>query len=257
MALDNKPEQSPKGGEALEQITTIWSSLADPLHCVMRYGPALNSYFAALIPDRHDAEEAIQEFLLRFSDEGFANADASTGRFRDYLKKCARNAALSYWRKESKRRKREFPLEYAQTLRELSIPSDSEALEDDTWVAEWRTCVLERAWQALERREMNNPSGGMPLMILRLIVDHPREDSTALAKRAETLVGKPVQLDALRQRIHRARKVLAQLVVREVAETLKTPSALLVEEELNDLRLMPYIGRYLPKDWRTLRLPPA
>src|SRR5438105_15492605 len=79
----------------LDQITTVWSMLGDPAKFIMRYAPAIQRYFVAMIPNRHDAEEAIQDFLMRVMQSGFVKADAQRGRFRDYLRTAVRHAALA------------------------------------------------------------------------------------------------------------------------------------------------------------------
>ena len=76
----------------LDQITTVWSMLDDPSRFMMRYAAPIQSYVATLIHNRHDAEEIIQDFLVRVMNRGFAGATPGRGRFRDYLKTAVRNA---------------------------------------------------------------------------------------------------------------------------------------------------------------------
>lgn len=80
----------------LDQISTRWQTLNDPLQFVMRYAPAIHNYLCALLKNPHDADEVSQEFLLRVQQHGFANANPERGRFRDYLKKAIRNAGLNH-----------------------------------------------------------------------------------------------------------------------------------------------------------------
>ena len=87
----------------LEEISTRWSVIANPMTFVLRYGPAVRAYMAALLPDRHDAEDATQDFLLRtLRQPSFAPGNITRGRFRDYLKTTIRNAAIDHYRKRQR-----------------------------------------------------------------------------------------------------------------------------------------------------------
>lgn len=44
--------------------------------------------------------------------------------------------------------------------------------------------------------------------------------------------------------------MFAELLLREVAETLHSPTPELIEDELRETGLMPYIEPFLPADWR-------
>jgi hypothetical protein len=242
------PDSEPK--QRLDQITTVWSMLGDPAQFIMRYAPAIRRYFSALIPNRHDAEEGIQEFLLRVIKTGFTNADSERGRFRDYLKTAVRNAALAQLKRESARARKQQPMTHALASKEPEITVEQ------GWEQEWRQCVLERAWRALERHESRSSTGGLPHVMLRVVIEHPDEDSKTLASRAANLTKETISAESFRQRISRARKVLARLLVQEVAETLQNPTPDAVEDELLTLGLMPYVRHYLPSNWRTMGLLP-
>jgi RNA polymerase sigma-70 factor (ECF subfamily) len=255
MAL-NSPFGNPAQKLRLEQITTVWSMLGDPAQFIMRYAPAIQAYFAAIIANRDDAEEAIQEFLLRVTKSGFANATSERGRFRDYLKTAVRNAALAQLRKESARTRRRQSLP-VPAMAPTSSTADDETLEQE-WVGEWRKCVLDRAWRELERYEARHAGGGgLPHTTLRLVVEYPDRDSKALAVQATELTGERLNAEGFRQRLSRARRVFARLVLQEVAETLQNPTPDQVEDELVVLGLMDYVRRYLPPDWRVTGVLPA
>jgi DNA-directed RNA polymerase specialized sigma24 family protein len=250
----NSPFGNPAEKLRLEQITTVWSMLGDPAQFIMRYAPAIQAYFAAIITNRDDAEEAIQEFLLRVTKSGFTNANSERGRFRDYLKTAVRNAALAQLRKESARTRHRQSLPAPAPA---SASADDESLEQE-WVAEWRKCVLDRSWRALERYEASNAgSAGLPHTTLRLVVEYPDRDSKSLAAQATQLTGQRLNAEGFRQRLSRARRVFARLVVQEVAETLQSPTPDQVEDELVVLGLMGYVRRYLPPDWRAAGVLPA
>jgi RNA polymerase sigma-70 factor (ECF subfamily) len=224
--------------------------LGDPAQFIMRYAPAIRGYFSAMIPNRHDAEEGIQDFLLRVIKTGFTNADSDRGRFRDYLKTAVRHAALAQLRRESARVRKHEPIS-------SDLASKDEAVTvEQGWEQEWRQCVLDRAWRAMERHESRSGAGALSHVMLRVVVEHPDEDSKTLASRAAKLTKESISAESFRQRIRRARKVLARLLVQEVAETLQNPTPEAVEDELIALGLMHYVRHYLPGDWRTVGILP-
>jgi hypothetical protein len=223
----------------LDRITTEWSRLDDPSHFVIRYAPAVQKYLGAILRDPADVEEVAQEFVLKVVEKGFGHARPDGGRFRDYLKASLRNAALTHLRKRSAR-----PAGDPALLEEVAAPP-AEAAADAAWLAEWRGCLLERAWHALDAHQRSSP-GNLFYTVLRLTVDRPGEDSPALAARAATESGRPLKADAFRKQLSRARQCFAELLVREVADTVEPPSPERVAEELAELGLMEFVREYLP-----------
>src|SRR5262249_37881012 len=148
--------------------------------------------------------------------------------------------------------------ESARTRRRQSLPApapasssaDDESLEQE-WVAEWRKCVLDRSWRALEGYEASHTAGGgVAPTAIQPVVEYPDRDSKSLAAQVTQLTGLQLNAEGFRQRLSRARRVFARLVVQEVAETLQNPTPDQVEDELVVLGLMGYVRRYLPPDWR-------
>ncbi len=227
----------------LEWISTQWPLVHDPSHVVLRYGPAIRSYVQAIIPDPHDADEATQEFLTRILGAGFPNADPQRGRFRDYLKTSVRNAALTHLRR---RRSRE---QGGLDLDQVASPPEPGQESEEVWRTEWRRCVLDRAWSALDRHERKAPDSRY-YSVLRLAADHPNADSAELAARVVTRGGAALRPEAFRKQLSRARRFFAECVVREVAETFEDPTPDQVETELIDLGLHAFVRDYLPQDWR-------
>lgn len=236
MAADSGPESR------LDQISTRWHVVRDPAQFLLRYGMAVRRYLGALLKNPDDVDEVLQDFLARGIERGFVRTEALRGRFRDYLKATVRNAALSHLRKHK-------PVQGELALLELAAP-DAEPGADRQWEAEWRKCVLERAWQGLESHERRAP-GNLHHTVLRLTVEHPDEDSKGLAERASQLAGKPLRADAFRKQVSRARRLFAELLITEVGQTLDEATPEQVEEELADLGLMEYVKDFLPPDWRT------
>jgi hypothetical protein len=221
----------------LDEISTRWPLVRDPLRFVMRYAPAIRAYLERLLPDPHDAEDAAQDFLLKGILRGFVRAEPLRGRFRDYLKAAVRNAALT----SLQRRTTAAPGDAG--LAGLADPR-SEARADEGWMAEWRRCVLDRALQALEHHQQRAP-GNLFYTAVRLTLDYPEEDSVALAARAAALTGRPVGAAAFRKQLSRARRLFAELIRDEVRQTLQQPTPERVEEELADLGLLASLRAFL------------
>ena len=239
-----EPFQTDAGTKpALDQISTHWSLISDPAQFVLRYAPAIRKYLEALIKDPHDAEEVAQDFLLGGLQRGFLRTDDLRGRFRDYLKAGVRNAALMHFRRRKAAR------HGGPDPAHLPDRGAGRARAEAEWVAGWRQCVLDRAWQALEHHQDRAP-GNLCYTVLRLAADHPDEDSPALAARAGAQAGRPLRADAFRKQLSRARRLFAELLVQEVVQTLAEPTPEAVEEELAAVGLMPYVRAFLPAGGR-------
>ncbi len=247
-SLGPGPESSSRVPRArLDEISTAWSRIRDPLHFITRYGPALRRYLRAIIPDEQEGEDILQALALRVLERGFERATPERGRFRDYLRVSARNAALS----RLKARSRSKPAAEALDRLEATGPdADPFAAAERAWLDEWRRGILDRAWRALEAHESRTP-GNLFHTVLRLSVDHGDEPSDALAARCSRLAGRPLRPDAFRKQLSRARRRFAKLVVDEVKLDLADPSPDRVEEELVETGLMEHVRDFLPPDWRT------
>ena len=235
--------------ENLDEISTDWELIHDSGQFVRRYKPAIEQYLRALVKNRHDAEDILHDFLLRVLKHGFVRVHREGGRFRDYLKIAVRNAALNHLQRKVK------PTQGA--MKPLLVPAADlpQSATDQEWTAYWRQALLERAWKALQRHE-SRTSGNLAYTVLRLVLDHPEDDSEALAARVSESLGHPFRADAFRKQLSRARRLFARLLVIEVTRTLDCPTPEKVEEELSELGLMRYVRRFLPADWR-LRASPG
>jgi RNA polymerase sigma-70 factor (ECF subfamily) len=228
----------------LEQISTRWSLITDPAKFVLRYAPAIRRYLGALLHNPDDVEEVAQDFLLRVCEHQFTPEQVVRGRFRNYLKAAVRNSAVSFLRRRPRHRHDE------RLLRHLPGDDDPQAEATRAWIEEWRRCLLERVWEALEDYQRRSP-GNLCHTVLRLAVEHADDDSQTLAARAAERTGRPLRGDAFRKQLSRARRLFAQFLVREVAQTLEQPTPEQVEEELIDLGVLHQVQRFLPDDWRT------
>jgi RNA polymerase sigma-70 factor (ECF subfamily) len=228
----------------LDQISTEWALVHDSGRFVRRYTPAIRKYLSALIRNRHDAEDVLQDFLLRVLTHGFLRVKREGGRFRDYLKAAVRNAALNHLQ----RRTAPMPGTRPSPGRLAADPPPLAA--DRVWVAHWRETLLDRAWLALKRHQLHTP-GNRAYTVLRLAVKYPGAASQALAARVGAATGHPLRADALRKQLSRARRLFAQYLVNQVAQTLDQATPDQMEEELCELGLMGYVRGLLPPDWRT------
>ena len=223
----------------LVEISTRWPLIRDPVQFVMRYGPAIRKYLEALLHNTHDAEDVTQDFLIRGLLRGFVRTENLRGQFRHYLKRAVRNAALNHLQRQPARQAGDAG------SAELSDPHDAEAAAEQEWLAEWRGCLLDRAMQALDRHQRQVPAN-LFHTAMRLRLDHPQEDATALAARASTLVGRTIRAEAFRKQLSRARRRFAELLQEEVQQTLEQPTPERVLEELAELGLLSYVREFLP-----------
>ena len=221
----------------LEEISTEWQVIRDPARFVRRYLPAIQRYVAALIRNRHDVEDLVQNFFLRVTQHGFVRPSRG-GRFRDYLKAAVRNAALNHLRRNRAPKAVDFDI-----LQDYVVDK-TQAAADQVWANEWRKCLLERACRALEEHQSQSP-GNLFYTVLHVLVDNPLDDSKTLAARTSALIGRPLRAEAFRKQVSRARHLLEKLIVKEVAQTLDDPTPEQIKEELIDLALWEYIHDHL------------
>lgn len=226
------PKQ-PGGG--LTQISTHWPLITDPMKFVLRYAPAIRGYLQVLLPPSADVDEVLQEFLLSVLERGFAPDRVRRGRFRDYLIAAVRYCA---WRYLRRRKPRPLSAEQAERLLapEEAVPADAE------WLAGWRQCLLDSAWDTLECKQRQSP-GNWHYTVLKLTMDHPNADSTTLA--ARTGAEPPLSAAAFRKQLSRARGAFARALVDEVERTLERPTPEAVTEELAELGLLEFVRPYL------------
>ena len=71
---------------------------------VLRYLPAARRYVEALMQNKQDSEDLVQDLVVRLLAGDFAGADPQRGRFRDLLKVAVRNMVHNYWSRSNRRR---------------------------------------------------------------------------------------------------------------------------------------------------------
>lgn len=222
----------------LAEISTRWAVVCDPLQFVLRYAKAIQKYLTALVDNAHDADEIAQDFLLKMTQGKFDRVASDQGRFRFYLKQAVRNAVREHARK---RRPQLLP---DDVLDDLIAQQTADSFAEQQWVDEWRQCVLNRAWSALESHQRHH-AGNLFFTALQLTAKQPEADSAALAESIFRRTGRMISAAALRQQVSRGRRLLADLIRKEVAATLEHPSDEAVQDELSNLGLREYVAPYL------------
>jgi len=219
----------------LDQISTRWDAVRDPVRFVMRYAPAIERFLRVLVKNPQDAEDVSQEFLAGVFRRGFPPESNLHGRFRNYLIAAVRNAARAHFRGKTS-----ASVENAD-LDEIPDPHEPRSAADREWLNSWRQCLLDRVWEALENHERKSPDSHYHA-VLRLAADHPDADSQTLAHQAG------LRPDAFRKQLSRARRKFAKLLVDEVARTLALPTPPAIEEELIELGLISFVRDFLPAE---------
>jgi len=230
-------EDQPLGILRLDHISTRMASLEDAGLFVMRYGGAVQRYLGAILRDTDAADEVWQELVAGWLKRGCAATWPGRGRFRDYLRTSARNAAMTHLRKQNRVKTAELTDAMAATA--------ARELDDD-----WQKCLLDKVWRDLDAAERRG-SGNFVHTALRIYTEHPDQESTDHAVLASKRLSRPISADAFRQQVRRGKKQMAELILIAVAGTIADASAEDVEAELIELGLMAFVRDYLPGDWRT------
>jgi RNA polymerase sigma-70 factor (ECF subfamily) len=237
--------------ERLSQITTRWTMLVrahtDPAdaarsaQCALLdcYGGAVGRYLLGAVHDPDVAAELSQEFAVRFLRGDFKRADPGRGRFRDYLK-----TALSHLVADHYRARQAAPRPLPA---DVAAGNDPTTADDDPFLASWRAELLDRTWEALAAAHPTEHA------VLLARVTEPDLSSSALADLVAARLGKPLTAAAARKALQRAHGHFAELLVAEVAASLKVPddaragNPAELEEELRALDLLRYCGSALAK----------
>lgn len=235
-------ESGPKS--VLDEISTRWAQIGDPMQFVMRYGTAIRKYLVAILDRVEDAAEVEQEFLTKMVEHRFAGANPDQGKFRKYLKAAVRNAALMHIRRQRTAKKLES--DYAEHLE----ATGGQSTADTEYLDAWRRCVIDRVFTAMHREERAARDNSF-YTVLRTFLDHEGEDSAAHAARASQSLGRPLKPENFRKQLSRARRRFAELLVHEVALTVQLRSPETVEDELIETGLLDVIRDFLPPDWQS------
>jgi DNA-directed RNA polymerase specialized sigma24 family protein len=245
------PPSPPNGDLPLDfaAISTHASVLRDGNLLYRRYSDAILAYALRLLRNHADAEEVLLAVAEGMAEGRFSQAAVAKGRFRRYIQRAVRHAALNLKRKRARERGLLQRLwDRVRRPGRAEAPSvEDEFTEADTEI--WREAVLGRALGALEEYERGRQEQTHPNVyhtLARLLADHPGDDSEQLARRLGERAGGEYNAGQLRGIVLRMRKKLAELLVAEVVPQLDDPGYDAVLEELRDLGLLAYVGPYLP-----------
>lgn len=232
--------------QRLSRINTCWEQIRDAQddgqpdagraalwQLLERYGGAVERYLIGALRDEEAATELAQEFAVEFLKGAFGGANPERGRFRDFVKGILQHLIANHFRKANKRPGR-LPTEFA----EPAAGGPSVGAIDESFVACWREELLGRAWQGLADLEArtNQPYH----TVLKHKADHADESSEAMAAAMSARLGKPLSAPAVRKALQRAREKFADLLLADLAASLRNPGPDALEQELIDLRLYEY-----------------
>jgi RNA polymerase sigma-70 factor (ECF subfamily) len=194
-----------------------------------RYGGAVHRYLLAALRDPHAADDLAQEFALNLVRGAFHNVNPERGRFRDYVKTVLFHL-VSQYRQKLKRRGQPLSPESPE-ISHLAAP-----LEDPlaAFNESWRQDLLARAWEALAQTQPTFYE------VLRHRAAHPALASGPLAEQLSSRLGKSLTAAGVRQTLRRARERFADLLIEQVAHSLRSPAAEQIEQELRELNLLAY-----------------
>ncbi len=147
-------DAQPLGTLRLDHISTRMADLNEANRFVLRYGPAVQRYILAILRDPDAADETWQELMANLLRRGGASTWPGRGRFRDYLRMSARNAALSFLRTKNRRA-------VEGLVDDVAAPADR-GLEDD-----WQRLLLNKVWRQLDAVEQSG-SGNFVHTALRI-----------------------------------------------------------------------------------------
>jgi RNA polymerase sigma-70 factor (ECF subfamily) len=239
--------------QRLSQIATVWTILlqgnkgagdADTLAqaaVLERYQSAAYRYLLGAVRDPDAADELFQEFALRFVRGDFRRADPERGRFRDFVKTALRNLATSYHEKTAR-----HPAAFLEKPEDVAAERPPDDL-DAEFLSNWRKALLDRAWESLAALEK---PGGPPFhTVLRIRSEQPHFSSAEAARvlTAQLRPTEPFTDAGLRKVLQRARDMFADLLVDEVARSLRTSDLDRLEQEVIDLGLQAYCRRALQR----------
>lgn len=227
--------------EQLSKITTLWTVLRQahegPVEeagaarelLIRRYRGAVYRYLLRSTGDPAAADDLTQEFALGLLQGSLRNADPGRGRFRDYVRTALFHLVCRHYR-ENRKLPRPLPGDHPEWDSLAAPPEDFERQFDQGW----RDDLLARAWAALEKARPDWHT------LLRCRRDNPKLNSAGIARLLGATAGKSLTDAGIRKTLERARDLLAEFLVAEVAASLQTPTPDAIEEELRALDLLSY-----------------
>jgi RNA polymerase sigma factor (sigma-70 family) len=251
---DAEPHFSPRLGQLETQWSLVRRAYAETPSVaqealsvlVMRYSPAIRAYVKLLTRNDADADELAQDVVVRLLKGDFANADPHRGRFRDLLMVSVRNMVKNHWQRANRRPK--TGIDSPETAGLFDDIGEYSKAADESWIANWRTMLIEIAMTRLERHQSENPESVI-YSAVRLRSSFPDLDSTGLAQKLSEMAGREINAAAYRQNLKRGRVRFAQYVVEEIAQGLELADTDRLQEELISVGLYEYVKDVLPDNW--------
>ncbi len=207
-----------------------------------RYCGAIYRYSLKVLGDADLADEACQEFAMRFVRGDFRHADPDRGRFRDYVKTSVIHL-LGEIRRSEQARLRALALNSGM-VEVLPTPSHSE-VEETEFQQVWRKELLNRAWYELERQQREDAPPYYA--VLRIKADQPDLTAVELATQLQNSSKGAYTASGVRQVLHRARELFADRLLAEVAHSVMSEDRAILMEELIDLDLLTYCREALKR----------
>jgi RNA polymerase sigma-70 factor (ECF subfamily) len=238
----------------LSQLTTQWTLIleasrgsgdtvkAAQAEVLERYYGSIYRYALKVLGEADLAEEACQEFALRFVRGDFRHADPAKGRFRDYVKTAVIHLLNEFRRREQDRR-RALALESGVAE---AVPTPPPVDPGDSEFQQlWRKELLNRAWHEMECQQ---PASGPPYYAaLRIKADQPDLTAADLADRLRDAGKGTYGASGMRQVLHRARELFADRLLDEVARSVMSEDHHILTEELIELDLLTYCREALKR----------
>lgn len=205
----------------LVRSSQAWSQADSAAGFVLRYLAPMRRQLASLLGSAEQADEGLKMIIAHLVSTGFG--DEKHYRLRDFLLRSIRSA--------TRKRLKEIPESKRPEIDFDQLQSDSR-----DWLRYWREGLLERAWRALERIEHADPK--RPLYsVLQCATANPQATPGMLVIQLATDMGINVDEQTTETLLSEARKVFAQLVADEVADTLEKPDSNAVTKEIKSLGL--------------------
>jgi RNA polymerase sigma factor (sigma-70 family) len=221
--------------QRLSRIATLWSVVfeargapgMDPddarRRLLMRYHSPVYRYLLGAVRDEDVASDLCQEFAIRFLRGDFHRADPGRGRFRDYVKRALINLVNDYHRQRQAK------------PAALAIDVAAPVVDDEaSFEATWREALLSQTWDALKKAQPAYHA------VLQMRVEDEKITSNAMAERLTQLLGKPMTPENVRKALQRAHAKFADLLLDQVAASLREPTNEDLEAELQALDLLKY-----------------
>lgn len=238
----------------LSEIHTLWSVVrqahdddAEAARDAQRrllaeYGGAARRYLLAALKTEDAADEAFQEFSLRFVRGDFKHVCPERGRFRSFLKTCLYHLIVD----QQRRRKKMMTGDMGVAEQVAVAPAAPDCEADAAFLRSWRDDLLSRAWQRLCEDEQR--SGKPYHTVLRTRAEQPAASSTELAAIVSGKLNREITPANMRVLVHRARELFATFLLRAVTDSLSESRRELIEEELIELQLLDYCRAALDQE---------